>query len=234
MNRPASASLLLAALLAAGAGGYWAGRQDFLLFASSMSKESALRHPARSPIIAIRTGRSMRRSRSRMRRARPISRCSKARMSASIPLRRRRQMRQAAGQPGKIRFYRNPMGLPDTSPVPKKDSMGMDYIPVYEGDEDESGIVRLSPGKVQRTGVRSELAMPRRIAAALRAPGIVALDERRVIGALCAGRYLRREGRGCDDRRDRGARPTARHPVLDRDRGSGGAVHHRTHAAMAA
>ena len=27
----------------------------------------------------------------------------------------------------KIKFYRNPMGLPDTSPVPKKDPMGMDY-----------------------------------------------------------------------------------------------------------
>lgn len=32
----------------------------------------------------------------------------------------------------KILYYRNPMGLPDTSPVPKKDSMGMDYLPVYE------------------------------------------------------------------------------------------------------
>lgn len=32
----------------------------------------------------------------------------------------------------KILYYRNPMGLPDTSDVPKKDSMGMDYIPVYE------------------------------------------------------------------------------------------------------
>ncbi|MFA6179938.1 MAG: efflux RND transporter periplasmic adaptor subunit [Candidatus Methylopumilus sp.] len=31
-----------------------------------------------------------------------------------------------------ILYYRNPMGLPDTSPVPKQDSMGMDYIPVYE------------------------------------------------------------------------------------------------------
>ncbi len=30
----------------------------------------------------------------------------------------------------RIKFYRNPMGLPDTSPVPKKDQMGMDYIPV--------------------------------------------------------------------------------------------------------
>ena len=33
---------------------------------------------------------------------------------------------------GKVKFYRNPMGAPDTSLVPKKDSMGMDYIPVCE------------------------------------------------------------------------------------------------------
>lgn len=31
----------------------------------------------------------------------------------------------------KILYYRNPMGLPDASPEPKKDDMGMDYIPVY-------------------------------------------------------------------------------------------------------
>ena len=30
-----------------------------------------------------------------------------------------------------VLYYRNPMGQQDTSPVPKKDSMGMDYIPVY-------------------------------------------------------------------------------------------------------
>ena len=30
----------------------------------------------------------------------------------------------------KVLYYRNPMGLPDTSPVPKKDPMGMDYVPV--------------------------------------------------------------------------------------------------------
>lgn len=35
---------------------------------------------------------------------------------------------------GRILYYKNPMGEPDTSPVPKKDSMGMDYIPVYEAD----------------------------------------------------------------------------------------------------
>lgn len=47
----------------------------------------------------------------------------------------------------KILYYRNPMGLPDTSPVPKKDSMGMDYIPVYEGDENTSRPEGASPQK---------------------------------------------------------------------------------------
>lgn len=30
-----------------------------------------------------------------------------------------------------ILHYRNPMGGSDTSAVPKKDAMGMDYVPVY-------------------------------------------------------------------------------------------------------
>ena len=30
--------------------------------------------------------------------------------------------------------------------------MGMDYIPVYDGDNDEGNIVKVIPGKVQRTG----------------------------------------------------------------------------------
>src|SRR3989304_4820954 len=32
----------------------------------------------------------------------------------------------------KVLFYRNPMNPTVTSPEPKKDEMGMDYIPVYE------------------------------------------------------------------------------------------------------
>ena len=48
------------------------------------------------------------------------------------------------------------MGLADTSPTPKKDSMGMDYIPVYEGEDTDDGSIKLSPGKIQRTGVKSE------------------------------------------------------------------------------
>ena len=80
----------------------------------------------------------------------------------------------------KIKYYRNPMGLPDTSPVPKKDSMGMDYIPVFEGDDADDGAVKLSPGKIQRTGVKSEPAARRVIRTMVRAPGTIQLDERRV------------------------------------------------------
>jgi Cu(I)/Ag(I) efflux system membrane fusion protein len=80
----------------------------------------------------------------------------------------------------KIKYYRNPMGLPDTSPVPKKDSMGMDYIAVYEGDDTDDGSVKLSPGKIQRTGARSEPVVKRPVTSLIRAPGTVQEDERRV------------------------------------------------------
>lgn len=84
------------------------------------------------------------------------------------------------GTERKIKYYRNPMGLPDTSPTPKKDSMGMDYIPVFEGDDSDDGSVKLSPGKIQRTGVKSEPASRRVIRTMIRVPGTIQLDERRI------------------------------------------------------
>jgi Cu(I)/Ag(I) efflux system membrane fusion protein len=83
-----------------------------------------------------------------------------------------------AGAKGRILYYRNPMGLPDTSPVPKKDWMGMDYIPVYEGEEDDGSTVKVSLAKVQRSGVRTEAAEMRRIVRPVRAPGVAKPDER--------------------------------------------------------
>jgi Cu(I)/Ag(I) efflux system membrane fusion protein len=78
----------------------------------------------------------------------------------------------------KVLYYRNPMGLPDTSPVPKKDWMGMDYIPVYEGEEEDGSTVRVSLDRVQRSGVRTESAELRSIVRPIRAPGIAKPDER--------------------------------------------------------
>jgi Cu(I)/Ag(I) efflux system membrane fusion protein len=87
---------------------------------------------------------------------------------------------KAAGDTRRILYYRNPMGLPDTSPVPKKDPMGMDYIPVYAGEDEGGTVVTVSPGKVQRTGVRTAVAEQQVVAQPVRVPGTVALDERRV------------------------------------------------------
>ena len=99
-----------------------------------------------------------------------------------------------APKPRKLLYYRNPMGLADTSQTPKKDPMGMDYIAVYEG-EDESGPagsaattgtaaspnqVRISTEKIQKLGVRTEAAGMRLLGRTLRAAGRVEPDERRV------------------------------------------------------
>ena len=80
----------------------------------------------------------------------------------------------------RILYYRNPMGLADTSPVPKKDGMGMDYIPVHEGEDDKSAVIKIAPGKLQRTGVRSEPATTRTLVTNIRVPGTIQLDERRI------------------------------------------------------
>ncbi len=87
----------------------------------------------------------------------------------------------------KILYYRNPMGLPDTSPVPRKDAMGMDYVPVYEGEEEpgsgpsaSSGQIRISIEKVQKLGVKTEQAAMRMLDKTVRAVGRVEVDERHI------------------------------------------------------
>ncbi|NEJ90031.1 efflux RND transporter periplasmic adaptor subunit [Rhizobium leguminosarum] len=87
---------------------------------------------------------------------------------------------EASASKGRILYYRNPMGLPDTSKAPKKDSMGMDYIPVYEGDQPDASTVKVSLGKLQRTGVKTASAEMARISRKIQVPGTVALDERLV------------------------------------------------------
>jgi Cu(I)/Ag(I) efflux system membrane fusion protein len=77
----------------------------------------------------------------------------------------------------KVLYYRNPMGLPDTSPVPKKDPMGMDYLPVYEG-EDSGGTVKVSADRIQSLGVRTEIVGRRPLAREVRAVGTIEIDER--------------------------------------------------------
>jgi Cu(I)/Ag(I) efflux system membrane fusion protein len=79
----------------------------------------------------------------------------------------------------KVLYYRNPMGLPDTSPTPKKDSMGMAYLPVYaDAAGDDAGKVAISAGKIQTLGVRTEMVATRSVVRTVRAVGTVQFDER--------------------------------------------------------
>jgi len=59
------------------------------------------------------------------------------------------------GEQGReILFYRNSMNPEVTSPVPAKDNMGMDYVPVYADGEqsDVAGIVKIDRVVVQNIG----------------------------------------------------------------------------------
>ncbi len=86
----------------------------------------------------------------------------------------------------KILFYRNPMNPAVTSPTPAKDNMGMDYIPVYEGEEKAEegktipGTIRISTEKIQKTGVRSEVVKRRTLRRIIRTVGRVDPDETKV------------------------------------------------------
>jgi Cu(I)/Ag(I) efflux system membrane fusion protein len=86
---------------------------------------------------------------------------------------------QSAPEAGgrKILYYRNPMGLPDTSPVPKKDPMGMDYIAVYADEQGDANTVKVSLDKVQRSGVRTEKVTSLPLTRTVRGIGTVEHDE---------------------------------------------------------
>ena len=86
----------------------------------------------------------------------PPTAAGKAASGAAPDLARAAPATAAAAKP-RILYYRNPMGLPDTSPVPKKDQMGMDYIAVYADEEPASAtpLVKLSLDKVQKLGVKT-------------------------------------------------------------------------------
>jgi len=184
VTRSRSTLLVLAALLAAVGGGYWAGRHGMHLNpsvppANGVSPTAAsadpviyYRDPDGKPVYAAESQRT-----ADGRPFRPVL--------ASEDISFDPQAKPAAGAPAasggkRILYYRNPMGLPDISKTPKKDSMGMDYIPVHEGEDDDRSTVRIAPGKLQRIGVATEPATLRTISEPVRAPGTIQLDERMV------------------------------------------------------
>ncbi len=78
-------------------------------------------------------------------------------------------------------FYRHPMTPTIHSPVPAKDDMGMDYIPVYEdggGAGDDANLVEISPALVNNLGVRTEPVTRSTLARRIETVGYIDYDER--------------------------------------------------------
>lgn len=87
-----------------------------------------------------------------------------------------RESKPKAGK-NKILYYRNPMNPEATSPVPMKDSMGMDYVPVYEEEAGgEATGVYIAPEKQQLIGVTKEKVGKRRLAHQIITVGEIAYD----------------------------------------------------------
>ena len=84
----------------------------------------------------------------------------------------------------RILFYRNPMSPSITSPVPAKDSMGMDYVPVYAdsggASNEPAGTVTINPVVEQNIGVRTGRAEQRLMSREVRTYGQVRYDEKRI------------------------------------------------------
>jgi multidrug efflux pump subunit AcrA (membrane-fusion protein) len=92
------------------------------------------------------------------------------------------------GQPRRILYYRSPMNPTQTSPVPMKDEMGMDYVPVYSDEVAQGGggtpqgysAITINPEKQQLIGLKLSVATRERIDATIRTVGSITPDERRI------------------------------------------------------
>ncbi|WP_430404228.1 efflux RND transporter periplasmic adaptor subunit [Hyphomonas sp.] len=83
-----------------------------------------------------------------------------------------------SGATGQILYYKHPMGKADTSPIPKKDSMGMDYIAVYADQSRTDGSIVVDPEMIQTMGVRIAPVEVANFGRSLRAFGTVETNER--------------------------------------------------------
>lgn len=97
-------------------------------------------------------------------------------------------VKMAAAKPSERKplFYRSPMDARETSPVPLKDSMGMDYVPVYEetqantSEVDGLSAVEIDSTRQQLIGLKTALVDRGVVGGSLRTVARVSVDETRV------------------------------------------------------
>jgi Cu(I)/Ag(I) efflux system membrane fusion protein len=87
------------------------------------------------------------------------------------------QDRQSTGGGNrKIKYYKSTMMLSEISRTPRKDSMDMDMVPVYEG-EDETSTISVDPVTVQKMGVRTDTVTKGPLRRTIRTIGAIDYNE---------------------------------------------------------
>jgi Cu(I)/Ag(I) efflux system membrane fusion protein len=85
----------------------------------------------------------------------------------------------------KVLFYRNPMNPKVTSPVPMKDEMGMDYVPVYAEEAKPSpeggASVSIDPVVVQNMNVQVEAVRRQDLTREIRTVGYLDYDQEKMV-----------------------------------------------------
>ena len=89
---------------------------------------------------------------------------------------------EAAGRDRKVLYWWDPMMPGFKSDKPGKSPMGMDMVPVYEGEEPggTAGTVTVSPAVVQNLGVRTVAVERTTLSPAIQTFGTIGFDESRV------------------------------------------------------
>ncbi len=86
----------------------------------------------------------------------------------------------------KVLFYRNPMNPTITSPVPMKDEMGMDYVPVYSDQAQttagNAATVTIDPSIVQNMNVVTQLVRRGNVVREIRTVGYLEYDQQKMVG----------------------------------------------------
>jgi RND family efflux transporter MFP subunit len=82
----------------------------------------------------------------------------------------------AAAGSRKIKYYKSGMMLGEISKTPRKDSMGMDMVPVYEGNDDTSAI-SIDPVTIQVMGVRTAKVTRGPLNRVIRTVGVIDYNE---------------------------------------------------------
>ncbi len=77
----------------------------------------------------------------------------------------------------KIIYYRSPMDPEITSQYPRKDEMGMDYVPVYDDEASSDGTVKISPTVIQNINVKTEKVAKRKIRNIITTNGVLTTNE---------------------------------------------------------